>query len=85
MRAYVWRCIPYTFQFESYVIGHHIYKEIWTPVIGEKLVTGLEPDNLKHAVKVINDDKTVGHNLTCGNLTRSPQTKAFKTLARIGI
>ena len=56
-------CTPYTFQFESYVTGHHIYKDIWTPVIGEKLVAELEPDNLfdKHVVKVIKDDKTVGH------------------------
>ena len=41
----------------------HIYKSIWTPVIGEELHTKLEEDNEhdKHAVAVILDDRTVGH------------------------
>ena len=30
---------------ESSVWGHHIYKEVWTPSIGEELQTAQEPEN----------------------------------------
>ena len=30
---------------ESVVRGHHIYKRIWTPVLGEKLQIKIEEDN----------------------------------------
>ena len=43
--------------------GHHIYKAVWTPVIGEELHTKLEKDNEhdEHTVAVILDGGTVGH------------------------
>ena len=44
----------------SVVKGHHIYKAVWTPVIGEGLHTKLEENN-EHAVAVILDGRTVCH------------------------
>ena len=38
--------------------GHHIYKEIWTPVIGEDLMCEREPVD-PYAVAVINDSSLV--------------------------
>ena len=39
---------------ESVVRGHHVYKEIWTPELGEVLTVCKEPDNIhdRHAVCV---------------------------------
>ena len=28
--------IPYVFEFQSYVTEHHVYKDTWTPILGEK-------------------------------------------------
>jgi len=43
--------------------GHHIYKEIWTPVINEILSCSQEHDNSEDpfAVSVIKDGDIVGH------------------------
>ena len=56
-------CIHYVFEFQSYVIGYHVYKDIWTPTLGEKLSTVTETENHhdKHDVKVLKDNKVVGH------------------------
>ena len=35
-------CIPCVFEFQSYVTGHHMYKYIWTPTLGEKLSTTMK-------------------------------------------
>ena len=47
----------------SVVKGHHIYKAVWTPVIGEGLHTQLEENNKhnEYTVVVILDGRTVGH------------------------
>ena len=39
--------------------GHHVYKDVWTPTIGEKF----EPNNIKgyYAVCVQKDGVMVGH------------------------
>ena len=52
-----------TYEKSSVVKGHHVYKFVWTPVIGQKLNTKLEEDNEhdKHAVAVLLDDQIVGH------------------------
>ena len=52
-----------TFAFASAVRGYHVYKDVWKPSIGEKLVAKREFNNPmdKHAVKVVKDDETVGH------------------------
>ena len=51
------------FCFESTVRGHHVYKRIWTPLIGELLQTVTETGNGhdKFAVAVKKDDDVVGH------------------------
>ena len=48
---------------ESVVRGHHIYKSIWTPLIGEVLTAELEEDNTEdqYAVAVIRAETIVGH------------------------
>ena len=52
-----------TFTFVSAVRGYHVYQDIFTPSIGEKLVAKQEFNNTmgKHAVKVVKGDETVGH------------------------
>ena len=48
---------------ESYVRGHHVYKEVWTPTNGEELLCKMEPNNIKdnYAVCVQKDGVIVGH------------------------
>ena len=55
-------CLPYVFEFQSYVTGHHVYKDIWTPTLGEKLSTATEPKNHhnEYAVKVLKENEVVG-------------------------
>jgi len=45
------------------VRGHHVYKDIWTPVIGEELACRKEFGNIHdlHAVAVIRGGNVVGH------------------------
>ena len=52
-----------TYAFASAVHGYHVYKDVWKPSIGEKLVAKQEFNNPmdKHAMKVVKDDETVGH------------------------
>ena len=38
----------------SVIKGHHVYKAIWMPTIGEKLSVQSE-DNNKHAIAVVKD------------------------------
>ena len=56
-------CISYVFEFQSHVIGHQVYKDIWTPTLGEKLSTTAEPENHldKYVVNVLKENKVVGH------------------------
>ena len=48
---------------ESVVRDHHVYKVIWTPVIGEELEVRTEDDNDhdQHAVAVVKDGVVIGH------------------------
>ena len=47
----------------SFIRGYHIYKDTWTPTIGEELNCEVEPNNKfdKYAVCVKNDSHIVGH------------------------
>ena len=59
-------CIPYVFEFQSYVTGHHVYKDIWTPTLGEKLSTATEPENHHDKIcgkekEVLKEKEVVGH------------------------
>ena len=51
------------FEFDSFVKGHHEYKNIWTPKIGETLLTEREPGNLvdKYVVCVKKNNEIVEH------------------------
>ena len=51
------------FTFASAVCGYHVYKDLWKPSIGEKLVAKREFNNPmdRHAVKVVKGDEMVGH------------------------
>ena len=44
-----------TFEKDSVIAGHHIYKAIWTQSIGEELVVEVEQDNQydRYALSVI--------------------------------
>ena len=52
-----------SYTIESSVRGHHVYKEYWTPVIGQTLHTRKEEGNPKdkYAVAVAKEERTVGH------------------------
>ena len=56
-------CLPYVSEFQSYVTGHHVYKDIWTPTLSEKLSTATETENHhdKYAVKVLKENEVIGH------------------------
>ena len=32
-------------ELEMHIKGHHVYKEVWIPEVGEKLSVLMEPDN----------------------------------------
>ena len=51
------------FAFISAVRGYHVYQDVFTPSIGQKIVTKREFNNTmdKQAVKVVKGDETVGH------------------------
>ncbi|MCG8623022.1 MAG: hypothetical protein MJE68_13635 [Proteobacteria bacterium] len=52
-----------SFRIESAVRGHHIYKRIWTPNIGEQLILQAEHGNTvdRFAVAVVKESNVVGH------------------------
>ena len=54
-----------SFSVDSLIRGHHIYKHIWTPNLGEINLCRVEPGNIHDpyavAVKRDQDDTTIGH------------------------
>ena len=52
-----------SFQLESSVRGHHVFKSIWTPVVGQSLQVQAETENSHdaYAMAVILNDTVVGH------------------------
>ena len=52
-----------SFKLYSAVRGYHVYRDVWEPSVGEKLVARREFDNpsKNFAVKVLNGEETVGH------------------------
>ena len=52
-----------SFELYSAVQGFHVYRDVWEPSVGEKLVARREFDYHfdKFAVKVLNSEETVGH------------------------
>ena len=63
----------------SSVLGYHVYRDIWTAVVGEELPCAREPTNTKdrYAVGVLKDDTIVGHlpkNIShCQQTTLAPE------------
>ena len=49
-----------SFILESVVHRHHIYKQTWTPFLGEKLLIGIEDDNSNDA-RAVAIRAVVGH------------------------
>ena len=49
--------------FNSYVKGHHLYKDTWTTEIGESLDAQIEPNSPvdKYAMCIRKSGKVVGH------------------------
>ena len=35
---------PYSITFNSFIAGHHVYKGVWSPVLGEDLTCLPEPE-----------------------------------------
>ena len=52
-----------SFEWQSYVRGHHVYFLEWTPVVGELLTLKREPENPydRWAVAVMKGEQLVGH------------------------
>ena len=52
-----------SFEFDSCIRGHHIYKDVWTPVVDEGLNCRREEGNISdpYAVAVIKSGNIVGH------------------------
>ena len=55
--------MEFDFRFESVIRGHHVYKTMWTPIVGELLQLALENGNAHdvYAVTVLKNACTVGH------------------------
>ena len=53
----------YTFEFQEFITGHHVHKDVWTPFHGEKLSCESQSDHFydKYGVKVVKSTETVGH------------------------
>ena len=64
-----------TMDLETFIKGHHVYKDIWTPKQGEQLDFLMEPDNGmdKFTVCVKINDKIVAHlkRITSGRFAKA--------------
>ena len=51
------------YQIESFVMGYHVYRNIWSPKEKDILTTEIEPGNVmdKFAMVIKNNTTTVGH------------------------
>ena len=65
---------------DAFVMGHHVYKDIWKPVLGEELDVSMEPNNIKdkYAVAVYQKGKSdvIGH-LPLGRSAKFAKTIYF--------
>ena len=50
-------------EFNSFIRGYHVYKDIWEPFVGETLLLKREPTNVRDrsAVAVMQETEVVGH------------------------
>ena len=52
-----------SYRIESSLRGHHVYKDVWSPVIGDELPVEVEEHNTfdEFAVAVMKSSNVVGH------------------------
>ena len=64
-------------EIEAFVMGHHVYKQTWTPFVGEKLDAAMQPSNIKdkYAVPIFQG----GRNKVIGHLRLGKSRKFAKT------
>ena len=64
-------------EIEAFVMGHHVYKQTWTPFVGEKLNAAMQPSNIKdkYAVAIFQGgrNKVIGY-LPLGKLGKFGKT-----------
>ena len=55
--------LPMCFEFNSYITGHYVYKDIWKPNIGDLLSSWREKDNPhdEYVVCIMKESLIVGH------------------------
>ena len=55
--------VDVTLRVESVVRGYHVYKEDWSPIIGERFWVEVEETNIhdRYAVAVVVNDRITGH------------------------
>lgn len=55
--------MEFSLQLDSCIRGHHVYKTIWTPSLGESLSLKSESGNShdRFAISVLKDEHIVGH------------------------
>ena len=59
-----------TFEMDSRIRGHHVYKTVWTPVIGEILSCEREEDNLHDLFAVRARGHVHTYDVTCNHALR---------------
>ena len=66
-----------SYEVEAFVMGHHVYKQTWTPFVGEKLDAAMQPSNIKdkYAVAIFQG----GRNMVIGHLPLGKSGKFAKT------
>ena len=71
--------ISSSFSFDSVIRGHHIYKDIWTPNVGENLTCRAEPGNIHnpYAVAVQHHDVDPDSVLTIGHVPHCISSVCF--------
>lgn len=67
-----------TYEFESFIMGYHVYKTIWTPFEGEELTAIMEPQNIedKFAVAITREE----HGSPVGHLPKGRSGRFAKTI-----
>ena len=65
-----------SYEINSFIMGYHVYKTNWTPVVGEKLTGVMESNNLmdKYAVAVKRSDESIVRHLPCGKCGKFAKT-----------
>ena len=65
-----------SYEIESFIMGYHVYKTNWTPVVGEKLTGVMESNNLidEYAVGVKRSDESIVGHLPLGKSGKFAKT-----------